>query len=81
MGWYTNYEVEFTDLSDWEDHTVEKALASYNCTFLYLREMAEERVIICLYSHHGIEEVIAVLLALYPGSAKYRRYGEAEWTV
>ena len=81
MGGYTNYELEFTDLSDWDDREVAKALTSYDCSVLYLRDLDTYRIILCLYSHYAIEDVVAILHGLFPGEAKYRQYGEEKWTI
>ena len=80
MGFYTNYEVEFSDSIEWDDDVVKRSLESFNLTYIYLRDMELPRFILCLYSQHTLEEILEVIKLLYPAKMRYRIYNREEWT-
>ena len=80
MGFYTNYEVEFSDSIEWDDDVVKHSLESFNLTYIYLRDMELPRFILCLYSQHTLEEILEVIKLLYPAKMRYRIYNREEWT-
>lgn len=80
MGWYTNYEVEFEKDIDWSDHDVNKILP-YTVQHLYLRDLELPRLMLSIYSHSSIEEILIVLTGLYSTGMRYRIYDKnEEWT-
>lgn len=81
MGWYTNYEVEFTDTIDWDDADVTRSLSDFAVQYLYLRDMAIlPRVMLSIYSQDHIFDVLDVLKSLYSTSMRYRVYNSGdEW--
>jgi len=80
MGWYTNYEVEFDEQIDWDDHVVAACLQPFASQHLYLRDLPKPRVILCVYSQNPVEDILEVLMALYPTGIRYRVYSSSEWT-
>ena len=78
MGWYTNYEVEFEDNIDWDDNDVKRMLQRFTLQHLYLRDLNKPRVILSVYSHSPIEEILVELKALYPTGICYRVYDCSE---
>jgi len=81
MGWYTTYEVEFYECSDWDVDAAKKYLNSVNVEYLYLRDLDTSRIVLCAYSQTPIEEILVVLKYLYSCSIRYRRYTTEEWIV
>jgi hypothetical protein len=80
MGCYTNYEVEFTDIIDWDDTYVKYSLQGFNVQFLYLRDMDLPRVMLSVYSQNPVEKILGVLKTLYPVGMFYRMYNSnAQW--
>jgi hypothetical protein len=80
MGWFTNYEVEFDELVDWNDNTVKHRLEPFNVEHMYLRDLELPRVILCLYSpHNTIEEILTVLKNVYPVTMRYQIYNTGKW--
>jgi len=80
MGFYTNYEVEFSDSIEWDDDVVKRSLESFNLTYIYLRDMELPRFILCFYSQHTLKEILEVIKLLYPAKMRYRIYNSEEWT-
>jgi hypothetical protein len=81
MGWYTTYEVDFYNCTEWDDETAKKYLNSVNVEYLYLRDLDTPRIVLCVYSQTPIEEILVVLKYLYSCSIRYRRYTTDEWVV
>jgi len=81
MGWYTTYEVEFYECSDWDVEAAKKYLTSVNVEYLYLRDLDTPRIVLCVYSQTPVEEILVVLKYLYSCSIRYRRYTTDEWIV
>jgi len=79
MGWFVNYEVEFVSHIDWDDEGVDASLGSFDVKHLYLRDLDTPRVILCIYSHNTIKEVLTVLKGLYSTGMRYRVYNTEEW--
>ena len=80
MGWYTNYEIEFDEDIDWDDDVVKRCLNDFNVEHFYLRDYMTTRVILSVYSHHSVEQILAHLKALYKSSMRYRAYNSVQWT-
>ena len=80
MGWYVHYELDIQDNIDWDDEEMMDALADINCNFLYLRDMGSVRIILSVYTHHTIEEVLDIICKKYQCSIFYREYRTREWT-
>lgn len=82
MGWHINYEVEFDKfIEDWDEDAVTVCLLPFSATtFLYLRNLRVFRVMLCVYSQHPIENILAALKSLYPADIRYRIYESIEWT-
>lgn len=78
MGWYTNYEVEFDDFIDWNDNDVELCLKPFNIDYLYLRDMNKPRVILSVYSHNPVNNILMTLNSLYSIGMRYRIYNSDE---
>lgn len=74
MGWYTNYEVEFDDFIDWDDNDVKRCLKPFNVDYLYLRDMNKPRVILCVYSHNPVKNILMALKSIYSVGIRYRVY-------
>lgn len=82
MGWYTNYEVEFDKIIDWDDNDVKRCLKPFNVEYLYLRDMNKPRVILCVYSHNPVKSILIALKGLYSTGMRYRVYNSDEaWIV
>jgi hypothetical protein len=81
MGWYTAYELEFEGPVDWDDDAVKHVLDGLNVRWLYLHDFETERVLLNLYSHHKIEEVLQNLFNLYHTQILYRIYESKDWTL
>jgi hypothetical protein len=79
MGFYTSYEVEFSNSIEWDDDVVKRSLGSFNLTYLYLRDMELPRFILCLYSQHTLKEILEVMNVLYPVKMRYREYNHEHW--
>lgn len=79
MGVYTNYEVEFADFVSWDDDQVRRRLATFNCFFLYLRDMETMTLMFSVYSQHEIKEVLDILYEMYDVQIKYRVYSSQIW--
>ena len=78
MGGYTNYEVEFDDFIDWDDNDVKFCLKPFIVDYLYLRDMNKPRVILSLYSHNPINNILMTLKSLYSVGMCYRIYNSEE---
>ena len=78
MGWYTNYEIEFEDHIDWDDSDVKRKLQRFTAEHLYLRDLNKPRVILSVYSHSTIEDILVELKALYSTGIRYRAYDSSE---
>jgi hypothetical protein len=78
MGWYTTYEVEFDDFIDWDDNDVKLCLKPFNVEYLYLRDMDKPCLILSVYSHNSINNILMVLKSLYPVGICYRIYNSDE---
>lgn len=78
MGWFTNYEVEFESHIDWDDGLVDASLRPFDVKHLYLRDLDTTRIILCIYSHNTIKEILTVLKGLYSTKMRYRVYTQ-EW--
>lgn len=80
MGWHTNYEVEFDEFVDWEDAHVTRVFdsLSFDVTHLYLRDLAKTRVMLCVYSHTPVEDVLGALKVLYHVPMRFRVYDNGE---
>jgi hypothetical protein len=74
MGWYTAYEVEFNDFIDWDDNDVKLCLKAFNVEYLYLRDMDKPCLILSVYSHNSINNILMALKNLYPVAICYRIY-------
>ena len=74
MGWYTNYEVEFAEMPDWDDEEVKRCLEPFTVQHLYLRDMDVPRLILCVYSQDPVEVILKALMTLYPIDIRYRFY-------
>lgn len=79
MGWYTNYEVEFDEVVDWDDLEVKKCIEPMDCRILYLRDFTKPRIVICIYSHHDIRDILAILYDLYFTDMRYTMYSLEMW--
>lgn len=80
MGWYTNYEVEFDAHVEWDDYAAKCCLEPFNVQHLYLRDMEVPRIMLCVYSHNHIEDVLIALKRLHPVGMCYREYNVGrEW--
>jgi len=80
MGWYINYEVEFDEFIDWDDHAVKDCLQTFDVDHLFLRDLGVFRVMLCVYSQNPVEHILAALKSLYPAGIRYRIYESIEWT-
>ena len=78
MGGYTNYEVEFDDFIDWDDNDVKRCLNPFNVDYLWLRDMNKPRVMLCVYSHSPVNNILMVLNILYSVGIRYRIYNSDE---
>jgi hypothetical protein len=78
MGGYTNYEVEFDDFIDWDDNDVKLCLKPFIVDYLYLRDMNKPRVILSLYSHNSVNNILMTLNSLYSVGMRYRIYNSDE---
>jgi hypothetical protein len=78
MGWYTAYEVEFDDFIDWDDNDVKLCLKPFNVEYLYLRDMDKPCLILSVYSHNSINNILMALKSLYPVGISYRIYNSDE---
>jgi hypothetical protein len=78
MGWYTNYEIEFEDCIDWDDNDVKLSLKPFNVDYLYLRDMDKPRIILSLYSHDSVNNILMTLKGLYSVGMRYRIYNSEE---
>ena len=78
MGGYTNYEVVFDDFIDWDDNDVKLCLKSFNVEYLYLRDMDKPRVILSVYSHNPVKNILMALKSVYPVGIWYRIYNSDE---
>ena len=74
MGFYTNYEVEFGDMIDWDDSLVKQHLQGFNVQYLYLRDTQLPRLMLCVYSQNPVEKILDVLKNLYHVDISYRIY-------
>ena len=79
MGWYINYEVEFDSDIDWDDEAVDASLGCFHVKHLYLRDFDTTRIILCIYSHNTIKEILTVLKGLYSTEMRWRVYNTKEW--
>lgn len=80
MGWYMNYEVEFDDEIEWDDEAVKKCLKDFDVEHLHLKDYITTRVILRVYSHKSVEQILAVLKTLYDTGMRYRAYNSVQWT-
>lgn len=82
MGWHINYEVEFDKvIEDWDEEAVKVCMLPFSQTnTLFLRDLGVFRVMLCVYSQHPIENILAALKSLYPAGIRYRIYESIEWT-
>lgn len=78
MGGFTNYEVEFDNTIDWDDELVKSYLKSFDVEYLYLRDLAKPRIILCVYSQNPVEWILSVLKGLYSVDIRYRVYNSDE---
>lgn len=79
MGWYINYEVEFTEEIEWDDEAVKSYLKSFNLQYLYLRDLELPRIILSVYSQEPLDLILLSLKSLYIANMRYRTYGTEEW--
>ena len=80
MGWYTNYELEFDTIIDWNDEIVGCHLRPFNIQYMYLKDMGVSRAIVSVYSQVPVETIIGILSSLYFTGIKYRAYmSDQEW--
>ena len=73
MGYYTNYEIEFSTKIKWD------GLNEFNVECLYLRDLELPRLILSIYSTNSIENVLQSLLKKYNTIMRYRIYNTQEW--
>jgi len=78
MGWYTNYEVEFSAQIDW-DEDVKNCLKNFNVEYVYLRDLECPRVIMSVYSTNPIETILEALKSIYHIQIHYRIYDTSGW--
>jgi len=78
MGGYTNYEVVFDDFIDWDDNNVKLFLKPFNVEYIYLRDMDKPRVILSVYSHNPVKNILMALKSVYPVGICYRIYNSDE---
>jgi len=78
MGWYTNYEVEFSDQIDWNED-MQSCLKKFEVEHLYLRDLELPRVIMCVYSNNPVESILESLKNIYKTDIRYRIYGTDVW--
>lgn len=79
MPWYINYEVEFDEQVDWNDNEVKRCLETFNCNFLYLRNMAVGTVIFSIEDKCSIVDILCVIYDLYVTDMNYKQYGTRNW--
>ena len=75
-----NYEVEFDDEIEWDDEAVKKCLKDFDVEHLHLKDYITTRVILRVYSHKSVEQILAVLKTLYDTGMRYRAYNSVQWT-
>jgi len=78
MGWYTNYEVEFSTQIDWNED-MQSCLTKFKVEHLYLRDLELPRVIMCVYSNNPVESILESLKNIYKTDIRYRVYGTDVW--
>ena len=78
MGWYTNYEIEFSEQINWNDVTND-CLNQFNLTCLYLRDLELPRLIVSVYSNHSVEDILDALKTEYKTTMRYRIYNTNKW--
>ena len=70
--------MEFDDYIDWDDNDVKRCLKPFHVEYLYLRDMDKPRVMLCVYSHNPVENILATLKFIYSTGLRYRVYNSGE---